>query len=323
MGMLGLRDFVVVAPAGSFHHQPDPIFPDHHHHHQSVPPPSSTALGIGVGVFPLLATAPPLATAAGDNSNNLRVNAAVGASNSESSSTACRDCGNKAKKDCKYRRCRTCCKNRGYDCSTHLKSTWVSAARRRERQMTLGGTAVDVGGGGSSGSSSGDAKRPRLLGSDQNTTTTTSHNSISNVNATAHRSFDSTSSQQDAGFKGTLPRQVRAQAVFRCVRVTAIEGGEDEFAYQAMVKIGGHVFKGFLYDQGVDEKSRHPCISELHLESSGCDRNRDASSSPILNQSNAYATPSNGMLGGKKISKRSNNCAPFLFFPPLMSIDAL
>lgn len=54
----------------------------------------------------------------------------------------------------------------------------------------------------------------------------------------------------DASFKESLPGQIRAPAVFKCVRVTAVEdNGEDEYAYQAVVKIGGHVFKGFLYDQ--------------------------------------------------------------------------
>jgi len=80
----------------------------------------------------------------------------------------------------------------------------------------------------------------------------------------------------DALFRDSLPRQVRAPAVFKCVRVTSIEDGEDEYAYQAMVTINGHLFKGFLYDQGPDD-GRHaatsnedstagvPNISELHL----------------------------------------------------------
>ncbi|RLM58719.1 protein LATERAL ROOT PRIMORDIUM 1 [Panicum miliaceum] len=65
-------------------------------------------------------------------------------------------------------------------------------------------------------------------------------------------------------------------AVFKCVRVTFIEDGEDEYAYQAMVTINGHLFKGFLYDQGPDD-DRHaatsnedstagvPNISKFHL----------------------------------------------------------
>jgi LRP1 type putative zinc finger protein len=49
----------------------------------------------------------------------------------------CQDCGNQAKKDCPHLRCRTCCKSRGFQCQTHVKSTWVPAAKRRERQQQL------------------------------------------------------------------------------------------------------------------------------------------------------------------------------------------
>lgn len=48
---------------------------------------------------------------------------------------SCQDCGNQAKKDCPHMRCRTCCKSRGFECATHVKSTWVPAAKRRERQQ--------------------------------------------------------------------------------------------------------------------------------------------------------------------------------------------
>lgn len=47
----------------------------------------------------------------------------------------CEDCGNQAKKDCTHRRCRTCCTSRGFQCQTHVKSTWVSASKRRQRQQ--------------------------------------------------------------------------------------------------------------------------------------------------------------------------------------------
>jgi len=56
---------------------------------------------------------------------------------SGSGGISCQDCGNQAKKDCPHMRCRTCCKSRGLDCQTHVKSTWVPAARRRERQQQL------------------------------------------------------------------------------------------------------------------------------------------------------------------------------------------
>jgi LRP1 type putative zinc finger protein len=93
---------------------------------------------------------------------------------SGSGGTSCQDCGNQAKKDCSNFRCRTCCKSRGFQCATHVKSTWVPAAKRRERQQQLAAAAAlqqaqrqhhrssgagvlqDVGGGESS-------KRPREL----------------------------------------------------------------------------------------------------------------------------------------------------------------
>jgi len=52
-------------------------------------------------------------------------------------SISCQDCGNQAKKDCIHMRCRTCCKSRGFECQTHVKSTWVPASKRRERQQQL------------------------------------------------------------------------------------------------------------------------------------------------------------------------------------------
>ncbi|KAJ6413190.1 hypothetical protein OIU84_006067 [Salix udensis] len=52
-------------------------------------------------------------------------------------SISCQDCGNQAKKDCSHMRCRTCCKSRGFECQTHVKSTWVPASKRRERQHQL------------------------------------------------------------------------------------------------------------------------------------------------------------------------------------------
>lgn len=91
----------------------------------------------------------------------------------------------------------------------------------------------------------------------------------------------------DAGFKQTLPRHVRAPAVFKCHRVCAIGNGEDEIAYLATVHISGHVFQGFLYDQGVvddDWKSeKMPCVSELQLGSNGSGKNinRECSNSAI------------------------------------------
>ncbi|KAG5249938.1 protein SHI RELATED SEQUENCE [Salix suchowensis] len=199
---------------------------------------------------------------------------------------ACRDCGNRAKKECQYRRCRTCCKSGGYECTTHLKSTWVPAARRRERL----GYSSGGGGGGSSASSSGGGciggKRPR-----DNANATSKSFSTSNNNAAASLNLDTGSSYQDGSFKQSLPVQVCAPAVFRCVRVTAINGGGAEVAYEAKVNISGHVFKGFLYDQGINEKKLFPCNSKRDSS----ERNRD-SSSPIVDPSEAYTAAGNQRL---------------------------
>ncbi len=62
-------------------------------------------------------------------------------------SSACQECGNQAKKDCSYQRCRTCCKSRGFECTTHLKSTWVPAAKRRERQAAESAAAAAASAG--------------------------------------------------------------------------------------------------------------------------------------------------------------------------------
>lgn len=116
----------------------------------------------------------------------------IGGSVSSTSSATCQDCGNQAKKDCPHRRCRTCCKSRGFDCTTHVKSTWVPAARRRERQL-IGGTSTNVNvAAGSSSQSTSSAKKPRLVNSQA--TTTASHTSTSNT--TPPRSFDTSSSHQ-------------------------------------------------------------------------------------------------------------------------------
>lgn len=122
----------------------------------------------------------------------------------------------------------------------------------------------------------------------------------------------------DASFKETLPGQVRAPAVFKCVRVTAVEDSEDEYAYQAVVKIGGHVFKGLLYDQGVDQtREGFPNISELHLGGGaggsgsgggGGGRNGAASSTPnILDPTDVYgAAAGGGFLAGSSYGNPIN-----------------
>lgn len=101
---------------------------------------------------------------------------------------------------------------------------------------------------------------------------------------------------------------MRAPAVFKCVRVTAVDDGEDEFAYQAVVRIGGHVFKGFLYDQGFEGREGFPDISELHLGGVGGGGRNGASSShhAALDPSDIYGASGGGLLGGSGYGNQIN-----------------
>jgi LRP1 type putative zinc finger protein len=79
--------------------------------------------------------------------------------------TSCQDCGNNAKKDCPHMRCRTCCRSRGFSCPTHVKSTWVPAAKRRERQQQLAALFRGAANSNSAAAAAAAAasKRPREL----------------------------------------------------------------------------------------------------------------------------------------------------------------
>ncbi|KAK9735950.1 hypothetical protein RND81_04G240300 [Saponaria officinalis] len=328
--------FVVAAgPATTFHHHHysgsgggggGTMISSHQHQHQhqhqsdymnqGVGDGNNAATALGVGVIPLLADEQDLigrtrAAATwqqqmglGKKSIDFELPSSSGMT--LSGTATCQDCGNQSKKDCSHQRCRTCCRSRGFDCSTHVKSTWIPAARRRERQSMTGTSGGGGGGGGgaSSGSTSG-AKKPRLISSQ-----TSSHTSTSN---TPPRSFDASSSHQDGSYKETLPGQVRAPAVFKCVKVTAVEDGEDEFAYQAVVKIGGHLFKGFLYDQGVESRDGFPNLSELHLGgSSGAGAGAgggNGRTGPLLDPSDVYGASAGGgggFIGGSNYGNTIN-----------------
>ncbi|XP_031126619.1 protein SHI RELATED SEQUENCE 1-like [Ipomoea triloba] len=138
---------------------------------------------------------------------------------SSGSNSRCQDCGNQSKKDCAYMRCRTCCKSRGFECPTHIKSTWVPVCKRRPRHHHLSTTA-------SQHPLTANPKRYRQL---QNP-------------------------PFFGGEEGNFPAEVSFPAVFRCVRVSAVDNGEDQYAYQTSVNIAGHVFKGILYDQGPESR---------------------------------------------------------------------
>lgn len=69
---------------------------------------------------------------------------------------------------------------------------------------------------------------------------------------------------------GSFPPEVSSPAIFRCVRVSSVEDEEEEYAYKTAVSIGGHVFKGILYDQGPAERSSSGGGSQpLNLISAG------------------------------------------------------
>ncbi|CAN6845400.1 unnamed protein product [Brassica oleracea] len=165
----------------------------------------------------------------------------------------CQDCGNQAKKDCPHLRCRTCCKSRGFHCQTHVKSTWVPAAKRRERLAQL--ASLQHHSATSRETQNAKAKRLREANGGDNDDKDRSGGSGS---ALATRLVNANS---NSGFEESqnLPPEVSSPAVFRCVRVSSMENDEDEqeYAYQTAVNIGGHVFKGILYDQGLDQDHHH------------------------------------------------------------------
>ncbi|KAF5791305.1 putative transcription factor STY-LRP1 family [Helianthus annuus] len=161
-----------------------------------------------------------------------------------SGGVSCQDCGNQAKKDCPHMRCRTCCKSRGFQCQTHVKSTWVPAAKRRERQQYLSATQQDH-------------HRRRLLPNTKRARSTQDHDqNTSLVNPITTTAATATAvAYNSSGFElGNFPSELTTPANFRCVRVSSIDETDDQFAYQAAVNIGGHLFKGILYDQGPESQ---------------------------------------------------------------------
>ncbi|KAI7737315.1 hypothetical protein M8C21_031413 [Ambrosia artemisiifolia] len=168
-----------------------------------------------------------------------------GATGGGGGGVSCQDCGNQAKKDCPHMRCRTCCKSRGFQCQTHVKSTWVPAAKRRERQQYLSATQQDHN------------RRSRLVSNTKRARSSAQDHDLVNsfTAATATATATTTVAYNSSGFEvGNFPSEVTTPANFRCVRVSSIDETDDQFAYQAAVNIGGHLFKGILYDQGPESQ---------------------------------------------------------------------
>ncbi|KAJ0239211.1 Protein SHI RELATED SEQUENCE 3 [Hirschfeldia incana] len=158
----------------------------------------------------------------------------------------CEDCGNQAKKECVYMRCRTCCKTKAFHCQTHIKSTWVPAYRRSQKQLLQ-------------------------------TQTQPQEKRLSTISPKRLREHQPSSSPSSSGVRintttGHFPVELSSVADFRCVKVSSIEDGKEQYAYQTTVNIGGHVFRGILHDQGlekvvVDHQSTHhydPHHHQLH-----------------------------------------------------------
>lgn len=218
---------------------------------------------------------------------------------------SCQDCGNQAKKGCLHMRCRTCCKSRGFDCQTHVKSTWVSASKRRERQQQLVALQQQQ------------QQQLQLRGENpkrQRENPTSSSLACTRLPTNA------------SGLElGNFPAEVSSPAVFRCVRLSSIEDADDQYAYQTAVNIGGHVFKGILYDQGPESgynmaaagESSSGGVQPLDLINSGptaatntgtiaANASGDnvtaapssSSTAAFLDPSSLYATPLNTFMAG-------------------------
>ncbi|XP_010061013.1 protein SHI RELATED SEQUENCE 1 [Eucalyptus grandis] len=153
----------------------------------------------------------------------------------------CQDCGNQAKKDCVHLRCRTCCKSRGFECPTHVKSTWVPAAKRRERQQHLATAAVMH-----------HHQQQQPLRQEQPFQLDHYFKRQRDGEVAAAPPFPIATSGLEVG--QALPPEINSSAVFRCLRVSAMDDTDEEFAYQTAVNIGGHVFRGILYDQGPESR---------------------------------------------------------------------
>ncbi|KAK9270869.1 hypothetical protein L1049_026455 [Liquidambar formosana] len=176
----------------------------------------------------------------------------------------CQDCGNQAKKDCPHLRCRTCCKSRGFQCHTHVKSTWVPASKRREKQQQLAALQQQQ-----------QQQQQQLIRGE--------NPKRQRENPGAH-SLACTRSGLELG---DFPSEVSSPAVFRCVKVSAMDDADEEYAYQTAVNIGGHVFKGILYDQGLE--SRYTAGGETSSGGGGAQQQLNLITSAVTTTATATA----------------------------------
>ncbi|VFQ75475.1 unnamed protein product [Cuscuta campestris] len=224
--------------------QDQPSIRHHQHHHQishlqDLYSSAAAAAGLTRNAGGVLNASTSAVPAAEETSRS----AAALVMMSGSGGISCQDCGNQAKKDCSHMRCRTCCRSRGFQCNTHVKSTWVPAAKRRERQL-LNQQHQQLS-SSSTASQSQDTLQLRGGGTSRET-------------PKRHRDDPNASSRLPSAISGlemgNFPAKVSLNAAFHCVRMRSIDDSEDQCAYRAAVNIGGHVFKGILYDQGPESQ---------------------------------------------------------------------
>ncbi|KAJ7944225.1 protein SHI RELATED SEQUENCE 1-like [Quillaja saponaria] len=215
--------------------QPRSVLQQQHHHHHPNPQQDLYSSAAALGVGPSRSS---INVSDDQSSSRSAFTMMTSSGGGGSVGISCQDCGNQAKKDCIHMRCRTCCKSRGYECQTHVKSTWVPASKRRERHQQVAGLQQ---------------QKLQLLGENPkrqreiNTSNNPSTSALACTTTTTRLLTD------PSGLKlGNFPAEVSSPAVFRCVRVSSIEDTDDQYAYQTAVNIGGHVFKGILYDYGPD-----------------------------------------------------------------------
>nr|XP_011458269.1 PREDICTED: protein SHI RELATED SEQUENCE 1 isoform X1 [Fragaria vesca subsp. vesca] len=156
------------------------------------------------------------------------------------SRSRCEDCGNKAKKECVYMRCRTCCKNKGFQCQTHVKSTWVPLYKRsllHEQQHSYD-----------------DYHQQQRLAVDQGHVFINPSKRLRQHNPCSSSAVNLSMEGLDRDHQeaNNFPAEVNTMAKFQGVRVSSMDDmvDLDQYAYQTSVTIGGHVFRGILYDQG-------------------------------------------------------------------------
>ncbi|KAF5958257.1 hypothetical protein HYC85_005482 [Camellia sinensis] len=212
-----------------------------HHTHSSLQDLYSSAGGLAIGP-----SRRETNIAAADESPRSGLVMMMGGGGGGGGNISCQDCGNQAKKGCEHMRCRTCCKSRGFECQTHVKSTWVPAAKRRERLQQLASLHQQQ-----QQQQHEEEKEEHLVELHRENTKRLRENPNASSSLVCTTRLPTNASGLEVG---NFPAEVNSPAVFRCVRVSSIDDADDQYAYQTAVNIGGHVFKGILYDQGPENQ---------------------------------------------------------------------